>query len=383
MIYLDHAATTKTRKEAIEVMVSCMETTYGNASAIHSAGADAKKALNIARSQVAALIGAKPSEIYFTSGGTESDNWAVKAVAEAYGNQGKHIITSKIEHHAILHSCQYLESKGYRITYLDVDEQGMVRCQDVEEAICPDTILISIQFANNEVGTIEPVAQIGELARKRGILFHTDAVQAFGQIPIEVQKLSVDLLSASAHKMGGPKGVGCLYIRDGLKMTALLHGGSQERNRRAGTENVPGIAGFGAAAEAVAKELGEKQRKTLELRDYLIAKIKREVPECRLNGHPVQRLPGNVNFSFAHVMGESLLIRLDMAGICASVGSACTSGSLDPSHVLLAMGLSKEEALGALRLTIDADNTKEEMDAAAEQIKKIVESLRAMSGWTF
>lgn len=383
MIYLDHAATTKTRREAAEAMLSCMEQFYGNASAIHSAGAGAKKILHAARGEVASLIGASPSEIYFTSGGTEADNWAVKAVAEAYGDKGKHIITSKIEHHAILHSCEYLEKAGYRVTYLDVDENGLVRPEDVEKAIEPDTILISIQFANNEVGTIEPVAQIGKLAAERGILFHTDGVQAFGQIPMDVKELSIDLLSASAHKMGGPKGVGCLYIRDGIKMTALLHGGNQERNRRAGTENVPGIAGFGAAARVVSQKLQEEMEKTEKLRDYLIRRIREEIPECRLNGHPTLRLPGNVNFSFDHVVGESLLIRLDMEGICASVGSACTSGSLEPSHVLLAMGRSDAQALGALRMTIGAENTREELDRVVEQLKKIVESLRAMIGWTF
>lgn len=379
MIYLDNAATTKTAPEVVEAMLPYLSEYYGNPSSIYSLGSQSKKAVNQARRTVAESIGAKPEEIYFTGGGSEADNWALKAAAEAYQDKGRHIITTKIEHHAVLHTCAYLEQQGYEVTCLDVDKDGMVSLSDVEAAIRKDTILISVMFANNEIGTIEPVAEIGALAKEKGILFHTDAVQVFGQLPIDVEAMNIDMLSASAHKMNGPKGVGFLYIRNGLKLRSLVHGGAQERNRRAGTENVPGIVGLGAATTRAVKIMEEKAAKERELRDYLIAAIEREVPYCRLNGHREKRLPGNVNISFQFIEGESLLIMLDMKGICASSGSACTSGSLDPSHVLLAIGMKHEEAHGSLRLTLSEENTKEEMDTVVEAVKEIVQRLREMS----
>lgn len=379
MIYLDNAATTRTAPEAVDAMMPYLTEQYGNPSAIYSLGSAAKKAVNQAKRTIAGCIGAKQEEIYFTAGGTESDNWALKAAAEAYGEMGRHIITSKIEHHAILHTCEYLEGKGYEVTYLDVDRDGLVDPAALEAAIRPDTILISIMYANNEVGTMEPIEEIGAIARAHGVLFHTDAVQAFGQVPIDVEALHIDMLSASGHKMNGPKGIGFLYVRSGLKLKSFLHGGAQERNRRAGTENVPGIAGLEAAAVRALDRMGKKAEKEIRLRDYLIDRIEREIPYCRLNGHRTKRLPGNVNFSFRFAEGESILIMLDMKGICASSGSACTSGSLDPSHVLLAMGLEQEEAHGSLRLTLSEENTKEELDLTAEELKRIVSRLRAMS----
>ncbi len=379
MIYLDNAATTQMAPEVLQAMLPFFSDVYGNASAVYGLGARARQAAFEARKQVGALIGAAPEEIYFTSGGTEADNWAIKAVAETFADRGKHIITSKIEHPAVLQTCEWLERRGYEITYLDVDKDGLVHVEDVESALRSDTILISIMFANNEIGTIEPIAEIGSLARRRRVLFHTDAVQAFGQIPIDVEDMQIDLLSASAHKVNGPKGVGCLYIRSGVKIHPFLHGGPQERSRRAGTENVAGIAGFGAAARRAARILAEKQTREMSLRDDLIRRLESEVPWCRLNGHRSRRLPGNVNFSFSFVEGEALLIRLDMEGICASSGSACTSGSLDPSHVLLAIGLSHELAHGSLRLTLSEANTKAELDIVVEAVKKAVELLRQMS----
>lgn len=379
MIYLDNAATTKTAPEVVEAMLPYFTENYGNPSSIYSLGSTSKKAVNQARGSIAESIGAKMEEIYFTAGGSEADNWALKATAEAYVSKGRHIITSKIEHHAILHTCEYLEKKGFEITYLDVDETGMVSTEALEAAIRPDTILISIMFANNEVGTIEPVAQIGAIAKKHGVLFHTDAVQAFGQLPICVDEMNIDMLSASAHKLNGPKGIGFLYIRTGVKIRSFVHGGAQERSRRAGTENVTGIVGFGAAVARAMRIMEEKTAKEKELRDYLIEKIEQEIPYCRLNGHRQNRLPNNVNISFFFIEGESLLIMLDMKGICASSGSACTSGSLDPSHVLLALGLKHEEAHGSLRLTLSEENTKEEMDIVVETVRGIVERLRNMS----
>lgn len=379
MIYLDNAATTKTAPEVVEAMLPYFTENYGNPSSIYSLGSTSKKAVNQARSSIAESIGAKMEEIYFTAGGSEADNWALKATAEAYVSKGRHIITSKIEHHAILHTCEYLEKKGFEITYLDVDETGMVSTEALEAAIRPDTILISIMFANNEVGTIEPVAQLGAIAKKHGVLFHTDAVQAFGQLPICVDEMNIDMLSASAHKLNGPKGIGFLYIRTGVKIRSFVHGGAQERSRRAGTENVTGIVGFGAAVARAMRIMEEKTAKEKELRDYLIEKIEQEIPYCRLNGHRQNRLPNNVNISFFFIEGESLLIMLDMKGICASSGSACTSGSLDPSHVLLALGLKHEEAHGSLRLTLSEENTKEEMDIVVETVRGIVERLRNMS----
>lgn len=379
MIYLDNAATTRTAQEVVEAMLPYFTENYGNPSSIYSLGAASKKALNQSRTAIAQSIGAKMEEIYFTAGGSEADNWALKAAAEAYESRGRHIITSKIEHHAVLHTCQYLEKKGFEVTYLDVDEYGMVRLEDLKAAIRPDTILISIMFANNEIGTVLPVAEIGAIARQNGILFHTDAVQAFGQLPINVDELHIDMLSASGHKLNGPKGIGFLYIRTGVKIRSLIHGGAQERSRRAGTENVPGIVGFAAAVERAMRIMEEKTQREVELRDYLIGKIEKEIPYCRLNGHREKRLPNNVNISFQFIEGESLLIMLDMKGICASSGSACTSGSLDPSHVLLAIGLKHEEAHGSLRLTLSEENTLEEMDFVVENLKGIVERLRGMS----
>lgn len=379
MIYLDNAATTKTAPEVVESMLPYFTEYYGNASAIYSLGSAAKKAVNEARRTIAASINAKQEEIYFTAGGTEADNWALKAAAESYRGKGKHIITTKIEHHAILHTCQYLEKNGFEVTYLDVDRDGLVRLEDLKAAIRPDTILISVMFANNEIGTMEPIGEIGAIAREKGILFHTDAVQAFGQVPIDVEELKVDMLSASAHKMNGPKGIGMLYIRSGLKLRSFVHGGAQERSRRAGTENVPGIVGFGVAVERAMRLMEEKAEKEKKLRDYLIQRIETEIPYCRLNGHRVKRLPGNVNFSFLFIEGESLLIMLDMKDVCASSGSACTSGSLDPSHVLLAIGLKHEEAHGSLRMTLSDENTVEEMDTVVDYLKQIVSRLRDMS----
>ena len=379
MIYLDNAATTRTAPEVVEAMLPYFSEYYGNPSTIYSLGASCKKAVSDARQLIADKLGCKAQEIYFTAGGSESDNWALKATAEAYVGKGKHIITSKIEHHAILHTCEYLEKNGFEVTYLDVDDKGLIRIEDLKAAIRPDTILISIMFANNEIGTIEPIAEIGAIAKEHGILFHTDAVQAFGQVPINVEEMQIDMLSASGHKLNGPKGIGFLYIRTGVKIRSFVHGGAQERSRRAGTENVPGIVGLGAAVERAFRMMDEKTEKELALRDYLIERIEKEIPYCRLNGHRTKRLPNNVNFSFLFIEGESMLIMLDMKGICASSGSACTSGSLDPSHVLLAIGLKHEEAHGSLRLTLSEENTKEEMDVVVDELKQIISRLRDMS----
>ena len=379
LIYLDNAATTKTRPEVVEAMLPYFTEYYGNPSSVYTFSAESKKAVTNAREIIAKSLGVKTNEIYFTAGGSESDNWALVATAEAYSAKGKHIITSKIEHHAILHTCQYLEKRGYEVTYLDVDENGVVKLDELKKAIRPDTILISIMFANNEIGTIEPIKEIGEIAKEHGILFHTDAVQAYAHVPINVDECHIDMLSSSGHKLNGPKGIGFLYIRTGVKIRSFIHGGQQERGRRAGTENVPGIVGMGAAAKRAFSILEEKRAKETELRDYLIEQIEKEIPYCRLNGDRNRRLPNNVNFSFRFVEGESLLIMLDMKGICASSGSACTSGSLDPSHVLLAIGLPHEIAHGSLRLTLNEENTKEEMDTTVAAIKEIVTKLRNMS----
>lgn len=379
LIYLDNAATTKTAPEAVEAMLPYFSENYGNASSIYQLGAKSKKAIIQAREMIAGSLGAEVQDIYFTAGGSESDNWALIATAEAMEAKGKHIITTKIEHHAILHTCKYLEKRGFQITYLDVDAQGRVSASDVEKAIRPDTILISVMFANNEIGTIQPIAEIGALAKERGILFHTDAVQAYGHVPIDVNACHIDMLSASGHKLGGPKGIGFLYIRRGVKIRSFIHGGAQERSRRAGTENVPGIVGMAAAVKSAAEQMEERSRKILELRDYLIERLEKEIPHCRLNGDRVHRLPNNVNFSFQFIEGEAMLIMLDMKGICASSGSACTSGSLDPSHVLLAIGLPHEEAHGSLRLTLSHENTREELDYVVEAVKEIVGKLRNMS----
>lgn len=378
MVYMDNAATTRVAPEVLEAMLPYFTEYYGNPSTIYQPGNQAKRAIRGARGQIAALIGAQPEEIYFTSGGSESDNWAIKAVAETCADRGRHIITTKIEHHAVLHTCEWLEQQGFQVTYLDVDADGLVDPAAVEAAIRPDTVLISVMTANNEIGTIEPVSEIGRIAHEHGVLFHTDAVQAFGQIPLRVGESNIDLLSASAHKLNGPKGVGCLYVRNNVKLRQLIHGGAQERGRRAGTENVPGIVGFGRAAALAGERLQDKAAAEIQLRDHLIRRLTEEIPDCRLNGHPTMRLPGNVNVSISGIEGESLLIRLDMEGICASSGSACSSGSLDPSHVLLAIGRTAEEARGSLRLTLSDENTMEEADTAAEAVVRIVGELREM-----
>lgn len=352
---------------------------YGNPSSVYEFSQKSREAVTKARETIAKSLGARTEEIYFTAGGSESDNWALKAAAEAYQGKGNHIITTKIEHHAVLHTGQWLEKQGCEVTYLDVDENGTVKLEELKKAIRPTTILISIMFANNEIGTIQPVKEIGEIAREHGILFHTDAVQAFGQLPINVDELNIDMLSSSAHKLNGPKGIGFLYIRKGVKIRSFLHGGAQERKRRAGTENVPGIVGYGAAVERAMRTMEERTAKEWVLRDYLIDRILREVPYTRLNGHRQNRLPNNANFSFQFIEGESLLIMLDMEGICGSSGSACTSGSLDPSHVLLAIGLPHEIAHGSLRLTLSDETTEEELDHVVDAVKKIVEKLRGMS----
>lgn len=379
IIYLDNAATTRTLPEAVNAMLPWFSDHYGNASSIYRLGAESKKEITDVRELIARSLNAGSKEIYFTAGGSESDNWALIAAAEAYADKGRHIITSRIEHHAILHTCQYLEKRGYEITYVDVDEEGILKVDELKKAIRPDTILISIMFANNEIGTIQPIEEIGNIAHEKGILFHTDAVQAYGHVPIDVEALHIDMLSASGHKLGGPKGIGFLYIRQGVKIRSLIHGGAQERGRRAGTENVPAVAGLGAAVKIAFDNMDERTEKISELRDYLMERIEKEIPYCRLNGHRTKRLPNNANYSFQFIEGESLLIMLDMKGICASSGSACTSGSLDPSHVLLAIGLPHEIAHGSLRLTLSEENTREEMDYVVDSLKEIVARLRQMS----
>lgn len=379
MIYLDNAATTKTRPEVVEAMLPYFTEFYGNPSSVYTFSAKSKEAVTKAREIIADSLGVKSNEIYFTAGGSEADNWALVAAAEAYEAKGKHIITSKIEHHAILHTCEYLEKRGYEVTYLDVDENGVVKLDELKKAIRPDTILISIMFANNEIGTIEPIKEIGAIAKEHGILFHTDAVQAYGHVPISADEYNIDMLSASGHKINGPKGIGFLYIRKGVKIRSFIHGGAQERRRRAGTENVPGIVGFGKAVQLAMDEMEERTKKEVEMREYFMEKVLREVPFTRINGSRTSRLPNNINFAFQFIEGESLLIKLDMAGICGSSGSACTSGSLDPSHVLLAIGLPHEIAHGSLRLTLSEENTMEEMDITADKIKEIVAYLRELS----
>ena len=379
MIYLDNAATTNTRPEVVEAMLPYFTEFYGNPSSVYTFSAKSKEAVTKAREIIADSLGVKSNEIYFTAGGSEADNWALVAAAEAYEAKGKHIITSKIEHHAILHTCEYLEKRGYEVTYLDVDENGVVKLDELKKAIRPDTILISIMFANNEIGTIEPIKEIGAIAKEHGILFHTDAVQAYGHVPISADEYNIDMLSASGHKINGPKGIGFLYIRKGVKIRSFIHGGAQERRRRAGTENVPGIVGFGKAVQLAMDEMEERTKKEVEMREYLMEKVLREVPFTRINGSRTSRLPNNINFAFQFIEGESLLIKLDMAGICGSSGSACTSGSLDPSHVLLAIGLPHEIAHGSLRLTLSEENTMEEMDITADKIKEIVAYLRELS----
>lgn len=379
LIYMDNAATTAVKPEVFEKMKPYFMENYSNPSSVYSFAGEAKKAVDDARDIIAGALNAKAAEIYFTGGGSEADNWAIKATAEAYKNKGKHIITSAIEHHAVLHTCGWLERHGYEVTYLPVDENGTVSPEKVEEAIRPDTILISIMFANNEIGTIEPIKEIGEIAEKHGVLFHTDAVQAFGHVPIDVQEMHIDMLSASGHKFHGPKGIGFMYMRNGLKLGSFIHGGAQERSRRAGTHNVPGIVGMGEAARIAMEQLEANAVKETEVRDYLIARVEKEIPYIKVNGHREDRLPNNINICFRFIEGESLLIMLDQKGICASSGSACTSGSLDPSHVLLAIGLPHEIAHGSLRLTISEDTTKEDADFVVDNLKSIVERLRSMS----
>ena len=379
VIYLDNAATTKVAPEVLDAMLPYFTEHYGNPSSVYSFSSGNKEAITKQRETIAEALGASKEEIYFTAGGSESDNWALKATADAYKTKGNHIITTKIEHHAILHTAEYLAKQGFEITFLDVDEDGVVKLEDLKAAIRPTTILISVMFANNEIGTIQPIREIGAIARENGILFHTDAVQAFGQVPINVDEYNIDMLSASGHKLNGPKGIGFLYIRKGLKLRSFIHGGAQERKRRAGTENVPGIIGIGAATARAMRTMNERIAKETELRDYLIGRILDEIPYVKLNGHKIKRLPNNANFSFRFIEGESLLIMLDMKGICGSSGSACTSGSLDPSHVLLAIGLPHEIAHGSLRLTLSEDTTKEEIDYVVESVKEIVAQLRGMS----
>ena len=378
MIYLDNAATTRTAPEVVEAMLPYFTEYYGNAGSIYGLAGESRKALLRARETIAGTLGAEANEIYFTAGGSESDNWALKAVFEAWQDKGRHIITSRIEHHAVLHTCEYLEKMGARVTYLDVDSEGLVDPGQLERAIRPDTILISVMAANNEVGTIQPVKEIGEIAAAHGILFHTDAVQAYGHLPLAVQECHIDLLSASAHKFNGPKGAGFLYAGKKAGIRSFIHGGQQERGRRAGTENVPGIVGMAAVARRAHEHMEERAQKERMLRDYLIGRIETEIPDVALNGHRTRRLPNNVNFSFADMEGETMLIMLDMAQICASAGSACTSGAVDPSHVLLAMGLSKERARGSLRLTLSEENTREELDTVVEELARIVARVRGM-----
>lgn len=379
MIYLDNAATTAVRPEVFEAMKPFFLEEYANPSSVYTFAQHSARAVENARSQIADMLHAKTNEIYFTAGGSESDNWAIKVIADLKKEKGKHIITSKIEHHAVLHTCEYLEKQGYEVTYLNVDENGLISLEELKASIRPDTILISIMFANNEIGTIEPIAEIGKIAKEHGIIFHTDAVQAFAHVPIDVDEMNIDALSASGHKFNGPKGVGFLYLRSNIKIQPLIHGGAQERGKRAGTINTPGIVGMGKAAELAQKEMDSRIEKETQVRDYLIQKIREAIPYVKLNGDEKKRLPNNVNFSFRFIEGESLLLMLDRAGIYASSGSACTSGSLDPSHVLLAIGLPHEIAHGSLRLTLSEETTKEDADYVVEQLQTIIEKLRSMS----
>jgi len=380
LIYLDHAATTYVKPQVLDVMLPYFTEHFGNPSSLHAVGRDAHKAIDAARTAIAKAIGARPEEICFTGGGSESDNMALKGVAEAYAKKGNHIITTAIEHHAILHTCEWLEkNRGCEVTYLPVDAEGKVTAEQVEAAIRPNTILISVMAANNEIGTLEPIKEIGAVAKKHGILFHTDAVQAVGAIPIDVNEMNVDLLSLTAHKFYGPKGIGALYIRKGVRVPSLIHGGAQERNRRAGTENLAGIVGLGKAIELATGRLEESSNRLIRLRDKLIDGLLERIPYSRLNGHRTDRLPNNVNLCFRYIEGESLLLRLDMEGIEGSSGSACTSGSLDPSHVLLAIGLPHEVAHGSLRLTLGDGTTEEDIDYVLDTLPGIVKTLREMS----
>ncbi len=378
-VYLDNAATTRLIPEVLNEMMPYMTEVYGNPSSPHYFGQQSQMAVDRARQQVADAINAEANEIIFMSGGSEADNTAIRGVAERYAKKGRHIITTAVEHHAVLHTCQMLEKNGYEVTYLPVDEYGMVTVDQVREAIRPDTILVSIMFANNEVGTIMPIPEIGELCHEKGVLFHTDAVQAVGHLPIDVKTMHIDMLSMSAHKFHGPKGTGALYVRKGIVLPPLIYGGAQERNRRAGTENVPGIVGMGKAIELACTDLDEKNRRMMRLRDKLIEELPKRIPEIKLNGHPTKRLPNNVNYSIKYIEGESILLMLDLNGIAASSGSACTSGSLDPSHVLLAMGLTHEIAHGSVRMTLCDETSEDDIDYVLEVLPKVAERLRKMS----
>ncbi|MFI3231500.1 MAG: cysteine desulfurase NifS [bacterium] len=378
-IYLDNAATTKVRPEVAKVMIDYLEQAYGNPSSIYKIARENKIIIEQNREKVASAINAQKNEIYFTGSGSESDNWAIKGIAESYKSKGKHIITTSVEHHAVLHPCQYLETIGYEVTYLSVDEFGIIDLEELKSAIKPSTILISIMFANNEIGSINPIREIGQIAKENKILFHTDAVQAVGHIDIDVKDLNIDLLSMSAHKFNGPKGIGALYIRRGLKITPLIHGGAQERNRRAGTEDIISIIGMGTAIELAQKELPQEVERLTKLRNNLVDGILKTIPHSRLNGHHEKRIAGNCNISFEFIEGESVLLMLDMLNICASSGSACTSGSLDPSHVLLEIGLPHEKAHGSLRVSLGLFNTQEDVDYLLEKLPAIVQRMRDMS----
>lgn len=378
-IYLDHAATTHVKPEVLDAMLPYFTETYGNASTVYSLGQKCKAALDDAREVVANALGADASEIYFTASGSEADNWAIKGAARQNKSKGNHIITSAIEHHAVLHTCKALEKEGFEVTYLPVDEYGSVNPEDVKKSIKDTTILITIMYANNEIGTIEPIEEIAQIAKEKGILMHTDAVQAAGALKINVKDLGVDMLSLSAHKFNGPKGVGALYIRKGLRIENLIEGGAQEKGKRAGTENLAGIVGLAKAINIANDSIEEKSNKLTEMRDYIIKNIEERIPFCRLNGHRTNRLPNNVNFSFEYIEGEGMLLWLDCYGIAASSGSACTSGSLDPSHVLLAIGLDHATAHGSLRVTIGEENTYEEIDYMLDKLCETVEKLRQMS----
>lgn len=378
-VYLDHSATTRTDEDVARLMVEYMTDLYGNPSSVHSFGRVTRKAVEEAREKIARAIGAEPNEIIFTSGGTEADNLAIRGVAYANKKRGNHIITSSIEHHAVLDTCKSLEREGFQVTYVPVDEEGLIKLEELKKAITDQTILISVMHANNEIGTIQPIREIGAIAKEKGIYFHSDTVQSLGKIPVNVNDLNIDLLAVSAHKFYGPKGIGCMYMRKGVRLLPITFGGAQERKRRPGTENVPGIVGFGKAVEKAVSLLNEQIPYQTRLRDRLISGIKEKIDYVQLNGHPTQRLPNNVNISFRFIEGESLLLSLDMKGIAASSGSACTSGSLDPSHVLLAIGLPHEIAHGSLRMTLGKDNTEEQIDYVIEVLPEIVERLRAMS----
>ncbi|MBR6037809.1 MAG: cysteine desulfurase NifS [Candidatus Methanomethylophilaceae archaeon] len=378
-VYLDNAATMPMRKEALEAMMPFFGADYGNPASIHSMSRSPRKAVNEAREKIAKVLNAEPSEIYFTSGGTESDNWALVSGSALRPDKGKHIIISTIEHHAILETADYLAKQGYEVTKVGVDETGRIRLDELIKSIRPDTVLISVMTANNEIGTIQPIAEIGKIAREKGILFHTDAVQAFGHIPLDVKAMNIDLLSASGHKFGGPKGVGFLYVRKGIRLQPFMHGGEQENGRRAGTTNVPGVVGMGVAAEISARDMEENIARLTAMRDRCIERIESEIPYCRLNGHRTERLPGNVNFSFKFVEGESLLMSLGLKGICVSTGSACASGSLDPSHVLLGIGLPHEIAHGSIRISLSEYNTMEQVEYATDALRDAVANIRSLS----